>query len=48
MDVTALYEAAAAGAVDNSVEITGLPEMESHADPGMNVWHARVPAQFTD
>ena len=42
MDVTALYEAAAAGADDTSVQITGLPETESQTDPGMNSCHVNM------
>ena len=34
MDVTALYEAAAAGTEDTTVQVTGLPETEIHTDPG--------------
>ena len=34
MDVTALYEAAAAGSEDTTLQVTGLPESESHTDPG--------------
>ena len=35
MDVTALYEAAAAaGPEDTTVQVTGLPGSESHTEPG--------------
>ena len=34
MDVTALYEAAAANSEDASVQITGIPDGDSHTDPG--------------